>query len=136
MQQAYGTSSPSSYMNTSFYNSSSYGYAAAAAASLSTANSTSPTGNLSSRGTSLNPACKASAAGYLSGYTAPTSPFGSAGSVTGTTHQSGTYGSTYSGYNCAAGTSGFAQAFPAQVNYYSYYFFTNFFIHFFYSLRL
>lgn len=120
MQQAYGATSPSSYMNSSFYNTSSYGYAAAAAVSLgSSTSSTSPLpNNLSSRPPALNPSCKASTASYLGGYTTPGSPFGGTSSVpTGvSTHQSSSssYGGSYAGYNCAASTSGFAQAFPTQ----------------------
>ncbi|XP_044746150.1 eyes absent homolog 2 isoform X3 [Coccinella septempunctata] len=93
MQQAYSSTNPAAaaaaatYMNSSFYNASSYPYS-----SLT-----------STRG--LNSACKATS-GYISSpYSSPASPFQS-------TSQTSQY-SPYASYN-APGTSSFAQGFSAQ----------------------
>lgn len=94
MQQAYSSTNPAAaaaaatYMNSSFYNASSYPYS-----SLS-----------SSRG--LNSACKATT-GYISSpYSSPASPFQNASQTT--------QYSPYASYS-TPGTSSFAQGFSAQV---------------------
>lgn len=101
MQQAYNTSNPS-YMNSNFYNASSYG----------------SYGLGSGRTNPLNAPCKStsSTSGYLAPpYGSPSSPFTPAAATPQSTIGN-QYASPYSGYSCAAGTStNFTQNFTPQV---------------------
>lgn len=107
MQQAYNTSN-TSYMNSNFYNTSSYG----------------SYGLSSARSNPLNTPCKAASSvsgtgsSYLATpYASPGSPFAPATATPQSTIGS-QYAGPYSGYSCAAaGSSGFGQGF-SQVIYF------------------
>lgn len=103
MQQAYNTTNPS-YMNTNFYNTSSYGSYPSLTSRSNPLTSTSCKGTGTSSGTSS----------YL-GYGSPGSPFG--GTAAQTAPLAPQYATPYAGYSCAAAgsSSGFAQGFGAQV---------------------